>query len=163
VLDKWLVAKTIPILKNKGQTKDIENYRSINDLCAMSKIFDKLILKPIMEIQDKDKVDLTGHQYGFKRNGSTSTLSCKLHADYNYLSLASDQVNVSLLIKRLKINDLPDDLLERIRDWLKNRSVYITIDIENSVLFDLLLGIVQLFKAQYLDQSCMLNLFYACS
>jgi hypothetical protein len=32
VPDQWLVAKTIPLLKNKGNAKDIEKYRPIANL-----------------------------------------------------------------------------------------------------------------------------------
>jgi hypothetical protein len=60
VSDQWLVVKTIPIFKNKGQTKDFENYRPIANLCAASKIFEKLILNHILSIQDYKGVDLTG-------------------------------------------------------------------------------------------------------
>jgi hypothetical protein len=44
VPEQWLVSKTIPVLKNKGQTKIIENYSQIANLCSSSKIFEKLIL-----------------------------------------------------------------------------------------------------------------------
>jgi hypothetical protein len=58
VTKQWLVAKTILTFKNKGQTKDIENYRPIVNLCATFKIFEKLIPKHLLEIQEKEKVDL---------------------------------------------------------------------------------------------------------
>jgi hypothetical protein len=68
VADQWLVSKTILILKNKGQTKDIEKYRPIANLCFISKIFENLILKRIMEIHDENGTDITGHQqHGFKK------------------------------------------------------------------------------------------------
>jgi hypothetical protein len=60
VPDQWLVAKTTPVYKNKGPTKDIKNYRPIANLCSASKVFEKLILKRIMEIQTTHEVDLTG-------------------------------------------------------------------------------------------------------
>ena len=59
------------------------------------------------------------------------------------LSSAFDLVNVELLIKRLRIIGLPDDVVELIKAWLMNRSYYVSIDGENSVLFDLQLGTVQ--------------------
>jgi hypothetical protein len=34
VLDQWLEAKTIPVLKNKGDKKDIESYRPVASLCT---------------------------------------------------------------------------------------------------------------------------------
>jgi hypothetical protein len=56
---QWLVAKTIPVYKKKGKTKDNENYRLIANLCSSSKIFEKLILKRFLEIQEKQQIDLT--------------------------------------------------------------------------------------------------------
>ena len=48
--DQWLISKVCPILK-KGNKHDIENYRPISNLCSTSKVFEKLILKRIIEIQ----------------------------------------------------------------------------------------------------------------
>jgi hypothetical protein len=65
--EQWLVAKTLPVYKKKGNTKDMENYRPIANLCSSSKIFEKLILKRILEIQEKQQIDLTNeNQHGFK-------------------------------------------------------------------------------------------------
>jgi hypothetical protein len=50
VPDQCLIAKTIPVYKNKGQTSDINNYRPIANFCSTSKIFEKLILKRMLEI-----------------------------------------------------------------------------------------------------------------
>ena len=40
--EQWLISKIIPILK-KGTASKIENYRPISNLCACSKIFEKLL------------------------------------------------------------------------------------------------------------------------
>ena len=158
VPDQWLISKTIPVFKNKGQKKDIENYRPIANLCSTSKIFEKLILKRILQIEDSNNVDLTGaKQHGFKRKHSTSTLSAELLSqisraldDEEYVIMASldlssafDLVNIDLLIKRLKKVGLPSDIVNLISCWLRNRSFYVNIDGENSILYDLLLGTVQ--------------------
>jgi hypothetical protein len=55
--------KKISTFKNKDQTKVIENYRPFGGICATSNIFEKFILKQIMEIQDLNRVDLVGHQH----------------------------------------------------------------------------------------------------
>ena len=44
--DQWKVSKIVPIFK-KGNKDEIENYRPIANLCSMSKVFEKLILKQI--------------------------------------------------------------------------------------------------------------------
>ena len=155
---QWLISKTIPVFKNKGQRKDIENYRPIANLCSTSKIFEKLVLKRMLQIQDENNVDFTGtNQHGFKRKHSTSTLSSALLSqisraldDEEYVIVASldlssafDLVNINLLIKRLSKIGLPCDVIRLISSWLRERSFYVSIDGENSVLYDLLLGTVQ--------------------
>ena len=156
--NQWLVAKTIPIFKNKRETRRVENYRPIANLCITSKIFEKLILKRIIEVQDQNKVDITRQgQHGFKKRRSTSTLSVDLQSiisralDNNEyvlvssldLSSAFDVVNVKLLIKRMRIIGLPNDLIDLIKVWLEERSFYVSIDGLNSYIYDLLLGTVQ--------------------
>ena len=46
--------------------KDIENYRPISNLCSSSKIFEKLILKRILDLQDEHDMDLTGLLVNFQ-------------------------------------------------------------------------------------------------
>ena len=158
VPDQWLVAKTTPIYKNKGERQKVESYRPIANLCSTSKIFEKLILKRIIEIQDQSSVDITRKgQHGFKRNMSTLTLSAELLSTVaraldndEFVLVASldlssvfDVVNIDLLMKRLVILGLPNDVTSLIEVWLRNRSYYVSIDGENSILHDLLLGTVQ--------------------
>ena len=155
---QWLVAKTIPIFKNKGDIHDVTNYRPIANLCSVSKIFEKLILKRILDIQSENNVDITRQgQHGFKKNRSTSTLSVELQSiiasaldndEYVVvssldLSSAFDVVNIGLLLKRMKIMGLPEDLVQLVKVWLEDRSYYVNVNGQNSYLFDLLLGTVQ--------------------
>jgi hypothetical protein len=74
------LVKTVPIYKNKGNINNITNYTPIENLCSISKLFEKLILKRILEIQKQNNVDITGQsQHGFKKGRGTATLSlnCK--------------------------------------------------------------------------------------
>ena len=43
------------------------------------------------------------------------------------LSMAFDMVNTELLIKRLRIMDMPVDLINLIREWLTGRSFYVQV------------------------------------
>ena len=155
---QWLIAKTIPIYKNKGEKKNIESYRPIANLCSASKVFEKMILKRLLEIQDENNCDITGlNQHGFKRGRSTCTLSIEIQ---NLIARALDEdktvllasldlsaafniVNISLLLKRLRILGLPNDIIDLIEVWLRNRMFYVTVDGRNSRIYDLLLGTVQ--------------------
>jgi hypothetical protein len=59
------------------------------------------------------------------------------------LSSAFDPVNINLVIKRLTKIGLPCDVIRLISSWLRERSFYVSIDGENSVLYNLLLHTVQ--------------------
>jgi hypothetical protein len=59
------------------------------------------------------------------------------------LSSGFDGVNINLLIKRMKIIGLPEGILELIKVWLEERSYFVSLNGNNSYVFDLLLGTVQ--------------------
>ena len=154
---QWLISKITPIHK-KGQKTPIENYRPIANLCSTSKIFERLILKRIQSIELANDVDITGkQQHGFKKCKSTTTLALQIQSliaraldEDNHVLMASidlsaafDVVNIGLLVKRLKIIGLPDDLVTLIEIWLKHRVFYVEIDGIVSKLYDLNHGTIQ--------------------
>ena len=51
--EQWKVSKIVPIFK-KGSKVAIENYRPISNLCSASKVFEKLILKQIQYLENKN-------------------------------------------------------------------------------------------------------------
>ena len=123
--DQWKVAKIVPIFK-KGSKVQIENYRPIANLCSASKVFEKLILKEIQFLENKNKLDLNGkQQHGFKRKKSTATAGALLQSlialavDENFyvvmasldLSMAFNMINTELLVRRLRIMGMPTDLI----------------------------------------------------
>ena len=70
---QWLISKIIPVHK-KGDKRCIENYRPVANLCSVSKIFEKLILIRINELEAINGVKVGGkQQHGFIRNKSTVT------------------------------------------------------------------------------------------
>jgi len=63
--DNWRIAKIIPVHK-KGPKNQASNYRPVSNLCTISKIYERLILAYIYELEEKTKILLTGrHQHGF--------------------------------------------------------------------------------------------------
>ena len=58
------------------------------------------------------------------------------------LSAAFDVVNVELLLKRLKIVGLPEDIIELIKVWLSTRYYYVNINGNNSNIHILKTGII---------------------
>ncbi len=126
-------------------------------MCSTSKIFQKLILKRILEIQETNECDLTvENQHRFKRGRSTSTITLDLQSliarvldNYEYvllasldLSLAFDVVDINLLLKRLRALGLPSDIIDLVEIWLRDRYYFVSIEGHNSIMYDLLLGLV---------------------
>ena len=155
--EQWKVSKIVPIFK-KGSKNQIENYRPIANLCAASKVFEKLILKQIHYLEKTNKLDLTGkQQHGFKKNKSTATVGTLLQsmiaraADENCfvvmasldLSMAFDMVNIELLVKRLRIMGMPWDVVRLIREWWVGRSYYVQVGDDSSALFESNVGTIQ--------------------
>ena len=155
--EQWLISKVTPIHKKGDKTK-IENYRPISNLCSVTKIFEKLILHKLQKIEQINNMDLTGKaQHGFKRKHSTATASLTIQSllasalnDDNFaimasmdLSAAFDVVNIELLIKRLVIIGIPDDLVRLIAVWLRNRYFFVNVGDNNSSIHCSNVGTVQ--------------------
>ena len=155
--EQWKVAKIIPLHK-KGDKEDINNYRPISNLCSISKVFEKLLLKRFEEIEKENNMNLTGEeQHGFKKNRSTITASLILQSliarelDNNgYAAMASldlsaafDLVNLELLLKRMKIMGFPKDLLRLVEIWLRNRYFYVEANGNNSKIIENDVGTIQ--------------------
>jgi hypothetical protein len=59
--DRWKLAKIVPIHKKVDKNK-IENYRLVANLCCLSKLFEKLILRQINYLEKINNINLTGKQ-----------------------------------------------------------------------------------------------------
>ena len=120
----------------------ITSFRYLSNSCNAF-IFEKLILQQILQVEKDSNADITGNsQHGFKRKQSTCTAGLVIqsviaHAvdndDYALmanldLSAAFDIVNVKLLLKRLGIIGLPEDLIELIDKLLSTRYYYVSTD-----------------------------------
>ena len=60
---------------------EISNCRLIANLCGVTKIFEKLILQRIADLEEEKNVDMTGtNQHGFKKGRSTSTAGLSIQS-----------------------------------------------------------------------------------
>ena len=124
----------------KGSKDNILNYRPISNLCTISKVYEKLILKQLLQISKNNNIDLTGDsQHGFKQDRSTITTALNIQSiisraidENNFYVLASldlsaafDLVNRNLLFKRMELMGIPNDILMLLKDWLNDRLFYI--------------------------------------
>ena len=155
--EQWLISRIIPIHK-KGNKKQTENYRPISNLCSLTKIFEKLMLSRILEVEEKAEESLTGDcQHGFKKNRSTTTAGLSIQSklarlldNNNFVTMASldlssafDVVDHELLYRRLEIMGIPNDLIQLLRGWLTGRLGYVEVDGDVSSMFEIEIGVIQ--------------------
>ena len=154
VPEKWRTARVIPLHK-KGNRNQVENYRPIANLCSITKIFERLILNRLLEIEKNNDVDFSGQsQHGFKKGRSTTTAALELQnqiaeaMDEDHfvavasmdLSAAFDVLDVELLFTRMKKMGIPEDMLSLLRAWLSNRLAYVEVNAECSEYFEVEYG-----------------------
>jgi hypothetical protein len=59
------------------------------------------------------------------------------------LSTAFDLVNLDLLVKRLRIMGIPDDVIQLLEIWLRQRSIYFEANGRNLTILENDLGTIQ--------------------
>ncbi len=70
-------------------------------------------------------------------------MACFIAMSILDLSTAFDLVNLDLLIKRLKIMGIPDDLLQLLEVWLRQRLFYVEANGQNSSILENDVGTIQ--------------------
>ena len=142
----------------KRQKNDSSNYRPISNLCSVTKNFEKLLLERIKEIERLEGVDLTGtFQHGFKTNKSTETACLEIQSriaencdENKYVAVATldltaafDVVNIDLLLRRLVMMGLPNQITKIIRSWLCGRTFFCSVNGKSSCFKEIISGTVQ--------------------
>jgi hypothetical protein len=133
--DQWKILQALPLFKN-GNKRNINSYRPISNLCLASKIFERLMLSRLTDIEALSNINLTGKvQYRFKKGKSTVTALKEIQSQIatkidqgQYVAMGSldllaafEVVNVDLLTQRLSILGLPTDWMSLLELWLTNQ------------------------------------------
>ena len=95
---QWKVARIIPLFK-KGDKKKTETYYClISNLCSITNVYERLLLKKVQNTQEKEQIDLTAtFQHGFKKNFSTKTLFLEINTNFSRICDAGNYATVSSL------------------------------------------------------------------
>ena len=139
------MTKVTPLHKKALKTtlKTPFHFKSLLNL----NFFEKLILKRLLKLNSLHNVNKMGkHQHGFKKEKSTSTLALQLQSSIaraldennNFImasldfSAAFDLVKADLLLERLRLMVLLEDVVGLIETWLRNRVFYVQVNDLNS-------------------------------
>ncbi|NRB82034.1 MAG: reverse transcriptase family protein, partial [Saccharospirillaceae bacterium] len=150
------IAKVIPIYKNRGDIKELSNYRPISMLPTFSKLFEKLIHKHLLTYFNQNNI-ISSSQYGFRAGHSTlhalinATENAYRALDQNYHTLgifldfskAFDTVNHAILLSKLKHYGINKSMLTLLTSYLSNRFQYVSYGDSDSTLLPITTGVPQ--------------------
>jgi len=145
-----------PISKITQATTNPIDYRPIAIQPTFSKIYEKTFLRQINQFLDSNQI-ISEYQFGFRKGKSTETL---LHSLYNkirsnlhngYLSIiisldlskAFDTLDHYILIKKLRLIGFSKNAQHLILNYLRNRSVFTSINSFNSSISPIEAGVPQ--------------------
>ena len=152
---EWKKAK-ISLVPKDGNLTDINNFRPIAILPAVSKIMEHLIQSQTMSYLERNGV-LDVHQGGFRKNNSTTATTSSMLDDL-YLNInnrqltyaifidfrkAFDSINHEILLKKLGKLGFANSAVMWFQDYLTNRTQYTVVNGFNSGLLDISCGVPQ--------------------
>ena len=140
----------------KGPRNMLDNYRPISILPVVSKVFERILYKQLVEYLDAENL-LSEHQFGFRCSHSTvsALLDCSnewyCNMDrglYNLvifldLQKAFDTVNHVLLLGKLEACGIRDDALNLLASYLADRKQTSQVNGKQSGLRSISCGIPQ--------------------
>ena len=149
------IANVVPIYKS-GNEHVFSNYRPVSVLPVFSKLLEKLMYSRLMNFITNNKL-LYKYQFGFQK-GKSTYMALILLIDkitealdkgdcvvgiYLDFSKAFDTVNHDILLQKLSMYGIQDTALEWFRDYLTNRSQYVTYNFKKSTKENISCGVPQ--------------------
>lgn len=141
--DTWKIGKIVPIFKAGSKAK-IENYRGVNIMPNLSKVFEKVIYNQLKFIV---MPRLSNNQHGFvtNRNIETNLMSFTMKANEAFskkaqldvfladIKKAFDWVDQALVIRKMARFPVNNTLLRWFQSYFSNRQQYVSVanDISN--------------------------------
>lgn len=134
---RWKISYVSPIFK-EGDKNDVSNYRPVSILCAISKIFERLVFNMLFD-QIKSEIHHSQHGFFAKRSTQTNLMEYvsnvaqsiidggQVDTIYTDFSKAFDKVDHALLVAKLKRFGFKDNLLNWFDSYLTERSQFVVI------------------------------------
>ena len=153
--DKLKIAKVKPLYK-KNDSSSFCNYRPISLLPVISKIFEKVVHKQLLDYFTNNNL-ISDYQYGFRPNHSTEHTALQFH-DYVIhqldegntpfsifidLSKAFDTIDHSILLKKLHFYGVRNSACDLLMSYLSNRKQCVQFNNDISLLRNIHTGVPQ--------------------
>ena len=136
----WKHSKVVPLLK-KGDPLSAKNYRPVALLPILSKILEKAVFIQIVEYLDQNKL-LHHNHHGSRSGFNTATALIQMYDQWTQevddgkmvgtmmidLSAAFDMVDHPLLLEKLRLFGLEEEVIQWFQSYLTGRSQSVFID-----------------------------------
>lgn len=151
--DLFKIGQVTPIFKS-GQKSNVENYRGVNVLPSLAKVFERVVYNQ-MKLIIPPKISTTQHGFVANRNIETNLMEMttiaheafesKAQFDVFYadISKAFDTVNPIKLIKKLATFRVSNTVLIWLLSYLNERRQYVKVGQAKSNIFDVTSGVGQ--------------------
>ena len=154
---KWKLARVLPLLKSSDSDKlSPGSFHPLSQLSTISKLVERSLHSQLLEHLEKQELLLQDHHAYRKHLGTTSAIiqimdTITSGADSNEFvatlsidqTAAFDCVNHDLLLKKLEHYSLDNTTLEWIRQYLTQRTSYVSIGSQNSDMMKVDFGVLQ--------------------
>ena len=134
---EWKKSKVAPIYKN-GPKSNIENYRPISVIPAISKVIEKIVHSQLYGYMEQNNL-LCDQQFGFRKKRSTEIAATLFFGDIKQyvndnglagaifidLCKAFDTIGHARLLEKLKLYGVRDTEHSWFTDYLFNREIYV--------------------------------------
>lgn len=152
----WKAAVVIPVPKPAKPKNLVNSYRPISLLSGLSKIYERILLKQILNHAEEARV-IPDHQFGFREGHSSLHQVARLAAlagrNYNQkkhmaivlidLEKAFDRVWHLGLLNKLINKKFPANLVEILRSYLEGRSFKVRVNNVESTSREAIAGVPQ--------------------
>ena len=151
----WKIARVVPINKN-DQPMNVSDYRPISILPALSKIFERIVLKQLVSYIEQHNL-YKSTVNGFRKHYSTGSALVKLRDDIlqamrsgevtlmvliDY-SKAFDTIHYDTLISKLQKLGMSTSFLHWVLSYVSDRNQFVHIDSRSSATSDIEFGVPQ--------------------
>lgn len=151
--DTFKIGQITPIYK-AGKKDDVRNYRGVNIVPMIAKVFDRLVYQQLKVII-QPRISTSQHGFLPSRNIDTNLMGtstrvheaieqgAQLDSFYGDISLAFDHVNRARMIRKLSKFPVSNQLLRWFMSYLSKRKQYVSIRGSKSETFDVPSGVGQ--------------------
>lgn len=134
---KWKAGFVSPIFK-EGDKNNVTNYRPVSILCAISKVFERLVFNKLFE---SVRSNIHHSQHGFIKKRSTQTnlmeyvsmvadamvAGGQVDTVYTDFAKAFDKVDHDKMLFKLRTFGIPENLVQWFSTYLRDRTQFVVI------------------------------------